>query len=849
MLNKLYRLKKKKGAVLFVVIAMMTLLVIMATAAYYTARSSYKTAINNYDFSQLYLSTVSVSDMMIAAITNDAVDGNSAGNKFSDLKATILDSKKFGVGKQITAKNSDFANMNELPIEAGVLDGVQVVIKHENQISKQDKTGREEDKDLKLDYFLITTTGYYRDNNVSVQDRIAHESGKAGPPNLFDTFFTGTGKTLDGDDFTRCVVIDTHDISDDAFFENEYTVFKDKSAGNKFHGGITTSGNLWLEQMGWDVGNVSGSDSYLNDYSKWGNPDDEDSKKVSGTQRNDWLIGGSLIISGNSAGIDIGDNNLIIKGDLILIRNSEIKVKAKNVYVKGNIISLTTDKLSFDANVYVNGTVFTNLDISTDTADGDKLKARNVMINANQYHKNVLKESGEKPDWGKTELNDLRDFEHIDKNCSGSMNMAAGKELIINKPSGIPTDYANKAKKDGEGKYVTWDIDKVYAPVGFQVAGTTNYEKYVDYTKSINQILETEVSRNEYSYYSASDSTMGNELTIDFTKLSSPPKGSSTYTGSFHVNDDSTIGTATVSIDNSGEGKGTINLPYVKDGYVLDLRMRGASVSHRALDIIIQTPDDNKAFMPIVLKANYYNGAGTPDPSSTGTDKDGDNAFCWNVRKDGVANDGSGGQHTRVIIEGKGDVFFELGNYNKAKVTDPDDSEYFAFDPDLGLYTAIYRTLHQSQVGTRDQVDAVSAGNDDVGPLNALLKTEGGVVTPIPINDGFDDYNNQVMIISNKSGSVAYDNCREKTTVFGYLYTPFGDYTNWNVSKSVPIFGGMIVSNYSTQQQKYVYVEPDPQLLKNLEKALPKTPDEEAIDTEIWYTRDPYWDAGSNFLG
>lgn len=841
MLNKLYRLKKKRGAVLFVVIAMMTLLVIMATAAYYTARSSYKTAINNYDFSQLYLSTVSVSDMMIAAITNDAVDGNSAGNKFSDLKATILDSKKFGVGKQITAKNSDFANMNELPIEAGVLDGVQVVIKHENQISKQDKTGREEDKDLKLDYFLITTTGYYRDNNVSVQDRIAHESGKAGPPNLFDTFFTGTGKTLDGDDFTRCVVIDTHDISDDAFFENEYTVFKDKSAGNKFHGGITTAGNIWLEQMGWDVGNVSGSDSYLNDYSKWGNPDDEASKKVSGTQRNDWLIGGSLIISGNSAGIDIGDNNLIIKGDLVLMRNAIIKIKAKNVYVKGNIVQLT-DSLEFNANVYVNGTVLTNLDTTTDTADGDKLKARNVLVNANQYHKNVLAESGDL--WA----GNLAFYDNIDGSYSGSVSLGSGKEMVINKPSGIPSGYQSLAKKDGEGKYETWDIDKVYAPVGFQVAGTTNYEKYVDYSKSVNQILETEVARNEYSYYSASDATMGNELTVDFSTLTYD-SDSDLYSGNFHVNNDSSIGTATVSINSSGEGKGTINLPYVENGYVLDLRMSGAYVNHRALDIIIQTPDDNKKFMPIVLKANYYNGAGTPDPSSTGTDKDGDNAFCWNVTSGGQPNDGSGGQHTRVIIEGKGDVFFELGNYNKAKVTDPDDSEYFAYDPALGLYTATYRTLHQSQVGTRDQVDAVSAGNGDVDPLNALLKTEGGVVTPIPINDGFDDYNNQVMIISNKSGSVAYDNCREKTTVFGYLYAPFGDYTNWNVSMSVPIFGGMIVSNYSTQQQKYVYVEPDPQLLKNLEKALPKTPDEEAIDTEIWYTRDPYWDAGSNFLG
>ena len=71
MLKFFYRLKRRGGAVLFAVIAIMSLLIAMAITAYFTARSSYQTVVSNYDFSQMYLSAVSVSDMMIEALTQD----------------------------------------------------------------------------------------------------------------------------------------------------------------------------------------------------------------------------------------------------------------------------------------------------------------------------------------------------------------------------------------------------------------------------------------------------------------------------------------------------------------------------------------------------------------------------------------------------------------------------------------------------------------------------------------------------------------------------------------------------------------------------------------------------------
>ena len=60
MIKRIGKLKQKKGAVLFVVIAIMTLLIAMASTAYYTARGAHNTVVSNYNYSQLYMSAISV---------------------------------------------------------------------------------------------------------------------------------------------------------------------------------------------------------------------------------------------------------------------------------------------------------------------------------------------------------------------------------------------------------------------------------------------------------------------------------------------------------------------------------------------------------------------------------------------------------------------------------------------------------------------------------------------------------------------------------------------------------------------------------------------------------------------
>ena len=191
MLKFFYRLKRRGGAVLFAVIAIMSLLIAMAITAYFTARSSYQTVVSNYDFSQMYLSAISVSDMMIEAITQDtyvAKSGLTDVNKFDDLKKEVQKLKKTkgasltGTSSNIYGKsgNAILAAAAEDPVEPGVLDAVEVEITHQD--SKPDAT----DPGITIYIFEIKTTAYYRDNTITVTDMVLNKAGTStGSSNAF----------------------------------------------------------------------------------------------------------------------------------------------------------------------------------------------------------------------------------------------------------------------------------------------------------------------------------------------------------------------------------------------------------------------------------------------------------------------------------------------------------------------------------------------------------------------------------------------------------------------------------------------------------------------------------------
>ncbi|MDE7234309.1 MAG: hypothetical protein K2N29_04535 [Ruminiclostridium sp.] len=154
MFRLVYRLKKKHGAVLFAVIAVMALLIAMSTAAYYTARGSYNSVASSYNYSQLYLSAISSADMVTAAIMNEAIPSaqghavpGSSGkttNNFSLIQNKIQTGlNAVGDATYLKSENLDSVTLdgstspqtviNALrtvdPVEPGVLDGLTVEIK------------------------------------------------------------------------------------------------------------------------------------------------------------------------------------------------------------------------------------------------------------------------------------------------------------------------------------------------------------------------------------------------------------------------------------------------------------------------------------------------------------------------------------------------------------------------------------------------------------------------------------------------------------------------------------------------------------------------------------------------
>ena len=850
-LTKLYRLQKKKGAVLFVVIAMMTLLIIMATTAYMTARSSYKTVVNNYDFSQLYLSAVSVSDMMVAAVTNDTVDsGSSAQNNFADLKKAVT-SKDFAVGETITAKSNNItSSMTTLesilkgtannPIEAGVLDGVEVVITHESKEDVLDDAKKPTGKSL--DYYLFTTTAYYRNNTVQIQDRIARESGSKPNSPKFDTFFTATGQILNGDkaekDASRCAVINTHSISDDAYFENTYTAFVMASGSNKFKGGITTAGHLYLDKMDSDIPNATPA----TDPTDW---NADSSAKVSGT-RNDWYIGGSLFLA-EHADIKLGNNNLYVNGDLILLDSTPIT--AKNVYVTGNVFYAGTGTATstLNCNLYVGGTVCCNLNTMTAEErkkaeenneedkirlDDAKIKALNDMGSFNNAYKSVMAQTG-------GTVADLPNTNAKGDN-TGILSISGG--LYVNDKANLHS--ALNSAWDGN-----WSASGIKVPFEFQEVTDTDgdkigdkYSNYVNY-KDYNAFSasDTKTQTSVFSSYSAGDgtdgtkNTMNNFLTIDFGTLKADDAGN--YNAAF-ASTSGEIARVTGNKQNL-----TVNLPYSANGYVLDLKVNNGYAANKMingqLNVTYKIDSDNSgavsgAVLPIVLKANFNDNSGYP------LDSAGNNSFSWTgggVNWEGkVGPYGADGYPVKVEVQGGGDVFFEMGNYDAT-------GNYTKYELGKGLNTATYYTSPHSVVGTTNQVNSITPGNQDTTTYDSFFAATGSA-------DLSSTHDNQIMLISNKNGGKAIDNNRKGTNFCGYVYAPNGDYMNWNTGGGgAPVLGGMIVSNYAVELSNFVYAEPDPSLIENLNKALPNKDTPSELGSEIWYVSDPDKGAGSNFLG
>ncbi|HBI51616.1 MAG TPA: hypothetical protein DDX72_02415 [Ruminococcaceae bacterium] len=809
MLKFFYRLKRRGGAVLFAVIAIMSLLIAMAITAYFTARSSYQTVVSNYDFSQMYLSAISVSDMMIEAMTQDtyvAKSGITDVNKFDDLKKEVQKLKKTkgaslkGTSSNIYGKtgNAILAAAAEDPVEPGVLDAVEVEITHQD--SKPDAT----DPGITIYIFEIKTTAYYRDNTITVTDMVLNKAGTSSNNSNatpFSTFFTATGQLLDGTstqkDHTRVVTIKSHEISDNAYFENDYTVFPSGN-NNDFYGGITATGSVYIDKF---VPHIPAPTT---------------------TSRHDWFVGGDFVFGSNANNVNLNGNNLYVNGNLIM-GGSGATISAGDIYVMGDLYLCSDGTASINGNIYVQGNIYYSA--------SDEVKAEVDKVG---------KMSGT----------------YIGLNSTGNLNVSGTFKCngtqAKTKWEGSKNDYDYA----GAGNTGTWDPASVNVNVSSMQPNTSTdkYEEKVSET-SLESAIESKGKTSVFETYTADQKTLDNKLTINMSGMQpiyDTNKQLVGYEGTFK--DSKGNDAAYVYVDNSGNKKLTVNIKYNADGYLLNLDTNSFGVSG---EFNYNIGTEAGKTMPIVLASNF-------------TDDSGNKSFSW---KGSNYNNNAGTSKVQLVnnsdfngssfkstgsgfSSGSGNVMFELGNYNKTsgeyvsyspQVTSGTDSagntieiiDYTKLKSDVD--TVIYYTAQKEAVGTKAQVDKVAGNYQNESTIKTMLKSG--------TSDPASGYEDRIMLVSNKDNGVAVNGSRLDNTLCGYIYAPNGTYANDNTSGgNSPVFGGMIVSSYKTDLSHFVYCSPQPsvisQLLGSMSKYTPgggnKTP------------ADGYWvtsGVGKNYLG
>ncbi|MCM1335083.1 MAG: hypothetical protein NC084_09485 [Bacteroides sp.] len=384
MFRLMYRLKKKHGAVLFMVIGIMALLIAMSTAAYYTARGSYNTVASSYSYSQLYLSAISAADMVSAAIMNQPIPAASGGNNFAAVKTAVdtdlnpiqqsdgtfaaptnvIYMKSGNLGSitydASTTSGDIIDELNKVePIEQGVLDGLTVKISAGLKSANMTVTSSSTDssnpsKDVVTEKgtiavtYFIETTAYYNGDMISVQDVVTNDKqverkknipvtltpgASTSFPPLNPNASTGQGKLgVDGTSTStgRGVLVSVKRLDGNMTFHNDITWIGTSASnvGNKIDGSLVSHGSMYFSKC--NV-NVSGTDNH-------------------------WYIGGDFVTTNDQTGtIKLNQNNLYVGGDMIL--GTQQTVQAKEIFVDGDLYvlkqcTIDTEKLHVSGNIY-----------------------------------------------------------------------------------------------------------------------------------------------------------------------------------------------------------------------------------------------------------------------------------------------------------------------------------------------------------------------------------------------------------------------------------------------------------------------------------------------------------------
>lgn len=409
LMKRIGKMKQKKGAVLFAVIAVMTLLIAMASTAYYTARSAYNSVVSNYDYSQLYLSATSVSDMVVEAMAYEPAHAAAVHNDFTPLREAVFGTSGTGgtakpglstVNQKVVARSAQIsetnANLtgaardaaiiaelaNQESLVAGTVDGIIVEVEliartydpDRSDIEDMDSNGdgvldsndynadgtpKKVKTTMGYDYtYVYRTIAYYRNNNVTVEDVVTFEKtfidelqpGDPGYNSLIPLYKENIISTKGGSSNLNTFFTSTGHV---------------KNQDNKVE---VTSHLVKLDT------HIITDDSYFqNDHTIIGHTRTNSNKIVGGITStgsvylqqanvniteddNDWFIGNDLVLTSNANKISLGkENNLYVGDDLILCGDGP-SVEAQDIYVQGDLYIL--GQATFKGNLHVSGNIY-----------------------------------------------------------------------------------------------------------------------------------------------------------------------------------------------------------------------------------------------------------------------------------------------------------------------------------------------------------------------------------------------------------------------------------------------------------------------------------------------------------
>lgn len=842
LMKRIGRMKQKKGAVLFAVIAVMALLIAMASTAYYTARSAYNSVVSNYNYSQLYLSAISVSDMVSAAVANDPINSASGTgiNNYQPLRDAVLSMET--IGDKITASSqnistptaTDEAILNQLAstdsVVAGILDGIKVEIELKNNADQYAPAVAGPGTDQYTFFFkyeyTFTTTAYYRNNTVTVQDAVMTVKSKIWTPDpgspgtdptdgtpgggdgLFKRFFTSTGQVIGDNGGTdivrtsRIVEIKAHQINDDAFYQNDHTFFVNGN-NNTFLGSVTSTGSVYLDKF---TTNIQSSGS-------------------------DWYIGGDFVMLGSNANsFDLTnngnyDNNLYVAGDMVLSGDGA-SVTATDIYVDGDLYIISHGSPQIDGNLHVTGNIYYQMGDTVIDENGNPVASPLANADAEGYP-------------AKYDSADSYNTFSVtgDFDCNGQVILPAGSGASDTAQIKVNTDTSsqtvtipNNGSASTAGNAIgTYNPDDVTVTVTNRIPNSdTDTFETVTEDMSVSDAIQQQAGENiEYANYTSPQTAYNNVINIDFDLLSGVDTDGDDSTDYYEYIGPNglTIRTATSSLSSTV----TVSIPYNEDGCALNIdalsisNMLGGN-ANIVYEINTTTPTGTAGTMPVVLLPNIFVD-GNPDDTDTTAD---DPAFVWQGN-----NYNNNGSTAQVVAVGDGNVALELANYDPSTLTSVQVGEtgtgqweqnaegewyevmapVYAPSATYAPYnasnyattaSALYIAGYKEVVGNAAQIAVIGTdGNITDSKANSMLQP--GTTTP------YSQYENQFMLISNANNAIAIDMTRIQNTFCGFIYAPNGELNNKELAGGTnPVFGAMIVSTYRAGTSYIYYAEPKP---------------------------------------